>query len=208
MCRGTGPGGLLPVALEAQRGKSKVNAALGGPSKRVPFLYIFADTLVVDEPFLPSPSTTTVARALSIEGATPLVAPDPRTVGISGVCSIQLLTQQWRAARCSPRPPLPGGGLPQEDLEDRRTGLSPRPGLRDRGRLRDALQVRLRLRRCGVTRSSMRNAFPSLIAAAALLGAANVGSSQVAADDSMDARPAQEAIALLGRFPITRQDRA
>jgi hypothetical protein len=67
---------------------------LGGPSKRVPFLYIFADTLVVDEPFLPSPSTTIVARALSIEGATPLVAPDPRTVGISGVCSIQLLTQQ------------------------------------------------------------------------------------------------------------------
>src|SRR5260370_30549116 len=67
---------------------------LGRPSKRVPFLYIFADTLVVDEPFLPSPSTTIVARALSIEGATPLVAPAPRTVGISGVCSIQLLTQQ------------------------------------------------------------------------------------------------------------------
>jgi hypothetical protein len=73
--------------------KARVSAALGGPSKRVPFLYIFADTLVIDEPFLPSPSTTIVARALTIEGGTPLVAPDPRT-GAGGVCAIQILTQQ------------------------------------------------------------------------------------------------------------------
>jgi hypothetical protein len=73
--------------------KARVSSALGGPSKRVPFLYIFADTLVIDEPFLPSPSTTIVARALTIEGGTPLVAPDPRT-GAGGVCAIQVLTQQ------------------------------------------------------------------------------------------------------------------
>jgi hypothetical protein len=49
-----------------------------------------------------------------------------------------------------------------------------------------------------VTRSFVRNAFPDLIAAAAL-AATNVGSSQVVADNTQQA---QEAIALLGRFPI------
>lgn len=78
--------------LKLSEVRAKVSAALGGPAKRVPFLHIFADTIIVDEPFLPSSSTMIVARALRIEGGTPLVAPDPGT-GIGGVCAIQILTQ-------------------------------------------------------------------------------------------------------------------
>lgn len=55
----------------------------------VPTLYVFADTLVVDEPFLPSPVTTIIARRLIIKDETPLVTPDPS----AGFCAIQLLTQ-------------------------------------------------------------------------------------------------------------------
>jgi hypothetical protein len=48
----------------------------------------------------------------------------------------------------------------------------------------------------------MRESFRSLVVAAVLTGAANIGFSQVAADDRpVDAGPALEAITLLGRFP-------
>ena len=50
-----------------------------------------------------------------------------------------------------PRSALPRGGLFQEDFEDRRKGSPPRPGLRVRGCLGDAIHLPVRLRRCGVT---------------------------------------------------------
>jgi len=59
-------------------------------SGTVPTLFIFADTLVIDEPFLPSTVTTIVARTIIINDETPLVTPESN----AGICAIQLLTQR------------------------------------------------------------------------------------------------------------------
>jgi len=81
------------VHLKLSEVIARVAAAYGGPAQRIPFLYCFADTLVIDEPFLPARATTIVARSLIVESGTPLVAPDPATENIAGVCTIQLLAQ-------------------------------------------------------------------------------------------------------------------